>query len=428
MTVQITPSQLQGTITAIPSKSELHRALICAALCGDPTDILVPGNAYISESLIPDDISATVSCLRALGAAVTFSPNCFHVVPVRKRAISPVLNCRESGSTLRFLLPVAAACSSDPHFSGEGRLPDRPVGEMLSLLEKHGVKCSDFTLPFALSGVLSGGVLEIPGNVSSQYLTGLLLALPLLGNDSEIVLTTELRSSGYIDITTYILSRFGIEIVCDGNRYRVRHGCSYRSPGTVTIGGDWSNTSAFLIAGLLGDSNSITVENLDLSSVQGDREILNIIRSFGYDPMTGQSSVTTGSAQLTGTVIDIDPTPDLMPVLSIAALAAKGSTSFINASRLRLKESDRISSVETLIRSLNGSAESSADTLTVSESPDICGGTVDSFNDHRIVMAAAIASCLSGSPITVSHAEAVRKSYPSFFEDFISLGGTVNVI
>lgn len=428
MTVQITPSDLRGTVTAIPSKSELHRALICSALCEKPTDIIVPGSAYLSEAMIPDDINATVSCLRALGADIDFSPNLFRVTPFNSRADAPELNCRESGSTLRFLLPVAAACSDNPYFTGEGRLPERPIHDMLSVLSEHGVKCTGFTLPFSLSGTLSGGTFAIPGNISSQYLTGLLLALPLMSRGSEIVLTTELRSSGYIDITTDLLSRFGVKILRDGCRYRSADDSCFRSPGSITIGGDWSNASAFLIAGLLGKSNSVTVTNLDLNSSQGDKTVINVIRAFGHDPLCEAEKITVTSSPLHGAVIDIDPTPDLMPVLAVAAMEAQGSTSFVNASRLRLKESDRISSVEELVRSLNGRSVSSEDTLTVYESLDIKGGTVDPFNDHRIVMAASIASCISGSPVTITHAEAIRKSYPSFFEDFISLGGTVNVI
>ena len=428
MTVQITPSVLQGTVTAIPSKSELHRALICAAFCNTATDIIVPGSAYLSAEMIPDDINATVSCLSALGAIIDFSQNKFRVTPLSKRVSNPKLNCKESGSTLRFLLPVAAASSENAFFEGEGRLPERPIKDMITVLADHGVSSSASALPFELSGHLEGGTFTIPGDVSSQYLTGLLLTLPLLSQQSDIVLSTELRSSAYIDITIDMMKRFGVEVECEKNRYYLSSPSSYRSPGTLTIGGDWSNAAAFIVAGILGKNNSIEVDNLDLSSPQGDKAVIEILRSFGAEPIAGGSEVKTEGCDLHGTVVDIDPTPDLMPVLSIAAMKATGSTTFYNASRLRIKESDRIKSVEKLIQSLNGCAESTEDTLTVTASDGKAGGTVDSFNDHRIVMAAAIASCLAESPVLINDAQAINKSYPSFFEDLKSVGGKVDVI
>ncbi len=428
MTVQIVPSILKGTVTAIPSKSELHRALICASFCEKPTDIIVPGPAYAEQEIIPDDICATVSCLKALGASILFSPNRFHVTPISSVADAPQLDCQESGSTFRFLLPIAAACSRNAQFTGTGRLPERPIQELLSVLETHGIDTSSHRLPLKLSGALEGGNFLIPGNVSSQYLTGILLTLPLLPKGSDVLLSTELSSKSYIDITVDIMSKFGVEVLCEDGRYYLSESSSYCSPGTVIISGDWSNAATFLIAGAINKNNSISVSNLDINSPQGDRSVINILKSFGADISTVPEGITCHSDSLSGVKLDIDTTPDLMPVLAVAAMASFGNTLFFNAERLRGKESDRIHSVEEMVRSLKGQSQSALDSITINGNSHATGGVVDSFNDHRIVMAATIASCIADAPITILNAEAISKSYPSFFEDFRSLGGTVHVI
>ncbi len=428
MTVQILPSILKGSVTAIPSKSELHRALICASFCDKPTDIIVPGSAYSEAENIPDDIRATVSCLKELGADIVFTSNLFHVIPVSSTADYPILNCQESGSTLRFLLPVAAACSRNAHFTGSGRLPERPVQELLSVLVSHGISISSQTLPLFLSGSLTGGSFTVPGNISSQYLTGMLLTLPLLPSGSDILLSTELRSKAYIDITIEVMSKFGINIICKDNRYYVSGSSSYKSPGTVTIGGDWSNAAAFLIAGSINKKNAVIVSNLNCGSSQGDKSVINILHSFGASCENNDWGLSCSADNLSGIELDIDSTPDLMPVLAVAAMAASGKTVFINAARLRAKESDRISSVEKMAKALSVEAESFSDSLIIYGSSSVKGGIVDSCNDHRIVMAAAIASCITNNPVTITNAEAINKSYPTFFEDFRSLGGTVYVI
>ena len=428
MTVKIYPSILSGTIEAVSSKSELHRALICASFCNGPTDIIVTGSAYIDKDNIPDDINATISCLSALGSSIIFSPNKFHVCPISSMSQSPILDCRESASTLRFLLPIAAIYSRDAHFSGKGRLPERPVFELLSVLKEHGIEASSPSLPFNLSGTVSGGRFTVPGDVTSQYLSGLLLALPLLPEGSEILLSTRLSSGSYIDITLDIMSKFGVNIVNDQGRYYICDHSYYRSPGKITVSGDWSNASAFIVAGALNNKNSVTVNGLDPSSLQGDKSIIDILQQFDAISDQVHTGIHFSESNLHGTVINIDPIPDLLPVLSIAAMVSKGTTTFTNAERLREKESDRICSVEKLVNSLNGNAHSTADSITISGDSVVRGGKVDSFDDHRIVMAATIASCLSDTPITINNAEAIIKSYPTFFEDFEALGGIVHVI
>ena len=428
MDVEIIPSILKGTVSAIPAKSELHRALICASFADRETRIELPGTLYQNESNIPDDIRATVSCLQALGAEIRFEPGMFLVVPSHRTPGEVSLDCLESGSTLRFLLPVAAAVARKAVFTGHGRLPERPLSELLSALSGHGTVFSSERLPLESSGLLRSGTFRVPGNISSQYITGLLLAFPLLAGQSELQITTDLRSADYVQITADIMSRFGVDVQENHDQWTVSSSSGYRSPGTVRIGGDWSNAAPFLVMGLLGRGNALSVTGLDQQSRQGDRAAAVLLSSMGGKLSSEENTLHVSSSPLSGIRIDIDPTPDLMPVLAVAASSGSGRTEFTNAGRLRLKESDRIRSTAGLIRSLGGIATEAEDSLTVSAVPSLAGGEVDSGNDHRIVMAAAAASCMASGPVLIRGAEAVRKSYPTFFDDFISLGGVVHVL
>ena len=430
MDIRIDPGPLNGDIQAIASKSELHRMLICSAFADKPTGLLVSGSPYDGKHELPKDIQATLRCLRTLGAGFDILPGMIQVAPAMpdKKIQKPVLNCGESGSTFRFLLPVAAAVSENAAFSGEGRLPERPITELADALEQHGVTFSSRTLPFSIQGNPLGGIYEIPGNISSQYLTGLLLMLPLLDADAQIRLTTPLASAGYIDITTRIIKDFGIQVQCTDEVWKLCEFRSYQSPDRLAVGGDWSNTAAFLTASMLREENAIRCQSLLQDSPQGDRKILSLLESFGAEIAIDESGILTKKASLHGTEIDIDETPDLLPVLAIAGCAARGRTTFSNAARLRLKESDRIESVANLIRDLGGSVETTADSLTIHGSGSLRGGTVSAANDHRIVMAAAIAASLCDEPVIIHGAEAVTKSYPTFFEDFASVKGSVHVL
>ena len=430
MDVKILPGTLSGTLEAIPSKSELHRMLICAAFADNPTGILFAPSAYTDEAALPNDIRATISCLRALGAAFIVSPGRIAVTPAdpHKKADSPLLDCGESGSTLRFLLPVAAAVSEEPSFTGGGRLPERPIGELANALKNHGIRFSADKLPFTCSGVLSGGVFEIPGDISSQYLTGLLLALPLLPESGTIRLTTALRSSAYIDITEQVMSDFGIRIERSGNEFRTTGANRCHTPGTIRAGGDWSNMAAFLAASAMRKGNRIQCLGLRNDSCQGDKHVLDLLRGFGAGVHLTEDTITTEWQPLSGTSIDIDETPDLLPVLAAAGCAAEGETLFFNAGRLRLKESDRIESTARMIRSLGGTVRTTADSLVIEGNGSLKGGEVDAENDHRIVMAAAAASVICEEPVIIHGAEAVNKSYPGFWNDFRSLKGVCHVL
>lgn len=417
MNVCVTPAPLSGTIAAIPSKSEAHRLLILSALCGGETRLIMGGRG--------DDIDATIGCLSALGADVTVRPGHVTVRGLRGEPDVPLLDCRESGSTLRFLLPVAAVCCEKTLFTGRGRLPERPIGELVAVMRAHGVAFSAERLPFSTEGRLAGGAYELPGNVSSQYLTGLLLALPLAKQGSRITLTTRLESAAYLDITLAALRTFGASVSAADGVYEVPGGQAYASPGEITVGGDWSNAAFFLAAGALG--SPVRVTGLDADSAQGDRRVLDALRRFGADITIANDCVSVSPGRLTGCELDVSETPDLLPALAVVAASAESETRFFNAARLRLKESDRLTAASALINALGGSAQELPDGLIVRGGP-LLGGTVNSFHDHRIAMAAAIAAVNCAGPVTILDAGAVGKSYPAFFEDYARLGGIADVV
>ena len=417
MNIVIEPSPLKGEIAAIPSKSVAHRMLICAALADGPTTLRIPKTS--------DDIDATADCLRALGAAITVNNEDYIVEPIAQIENIPLLDCGESGSTLRFLLPVAAAAADRCRFDGHGRLPERPLSDLTDAMKEHGVSFDGEKLPFTIGGRLRGGIYRLPGNVSSQYITGLLLALPLCEEDSVIELTTALESASYIDITLSVLKTFGITVHCERNRYIIPGKQVFRSPGTLPVEGDWSNAAFFLTAAAL--NNDIAMTGLNPNSAQGDRKIIALLEQLGAVTQKDNGRLTLRSDDLKGCTIDIQDTPDLLPVLSVAAAFAQGKTTFINAARLRLKESDRLASSAAMIENLGGRADVGEDELTV-YGTGLIGGTVDSCNDHRIAMSAAVAATRCSKPVTILNAEAVKKSYPGFYNDYNKTGGKAHVL
>lgn len=412
MIATISPAQLGGTVSAIASKSDAHRLLILAALSRGETHLMLERRS--------EDIDATIHCLRALGAAIEILPDSVLVRGIERVNENPLLDCGESGSTFRFLLPVAAALCENARFTGGGRLPERPIGELMAVMQAHGVAFSAERLPFSIGGRLTGGSFSLPGNVSSQYLTGLLLALPLLTQDSEITLTTHLESAAYVDITLHALNRFGARVDVNGTRYTVSGGQTIQSPGKLRVDGDWSNAAFFLAAGALG--KQVVITGLDLDSPQGDKAILNCLRKFGAGVEATTETVTVSPAKLIGCTIDVSETPDLLPILAVLGACASGETRLVNAARLRLKESDRLSSVSTMLRTLGSRVKELPEALVITGGR-LTGGTVDSCRDHRIAMSAAIASICCEKSVTILGADAVKKSYPSFYTDFNRLGG-----
>lgn len=418
MKAVLKPSVLRGRLKAVPSKSEAHRLLVCAALADRPCALRLPSG--------PADIEATVRCLRALGAAFDRAGDTLRVTPTWRPVSNALLPCGESGSTLRFLLPVAAALGAPARFTGEGRLPERPLGELLDCLRARGAVFDREKLPLAVSGALSGGEFTLPGNVSSQYVTGLLLALPLLSEDSRIRLRSPLQSSGYVEMTLSALARFSVSVIRQTDGFFIPGGQRFRAPeGTVEVEGDWSNAAFFLAAGALG--GAVTVTGLNPDSRQGDRVIADLLERFGARVRREGDAVTVSPGRLRGQTIDLGDIPDLLPPLAVVAAAADGETRFLNAARLRLKESDRLSAAAELLRALGAEAEEGPDFLTVRGGKRLRGGAADSRGDHRLAMAAALAAVLSDGDIVLENPAAVVKSYPDFFSDYQRMGGICHV-
>ena len=389
MDVTITPRCLAGELTVIPSKSQAHRLLICAAFSDKPTLL------RCSES--NRDIEATADCLAALGARIIRTDSGYTVFPVETVPERAVLNCRESGSTLRFLLPVSGALGVDAVFTMEGRLPQRPLSPLWEEMERMGCALSRPTADTVrCTGKLHPGTYSIDGGVSSQYITGLLLALSLLEGPSFLEITEKTESRPYIELTKAAISLFGGDPEHPGEQ-------KLHSPGTVSVEGDWSNGAFFLAANELG--SHLNLHGLDMDSPQGDRAILEIL------PLLRGGTPRISAADI----------PDLVPILSVAAACNHGAV-FTDIRRLRMKESDRVASVIAMLESLGGRAEADENTMTVFPSR-LTGGTVDSCNDHRIAMSAAIAATVCTGSVTILGAQCVSKSYPSFWEEYRRLGG-----
>ncbi len=406
MDIQIKPSLLKGAVRAVASKSCAHRLLILSALADAPCRVEI---GQVSE-----DIEATARCLRALGARIEEDRGVFQVTPIDwEQPVHTTLDCGESGSTLRFLLPLAARLhpGSQIRFEGHGRLPERPNTALTQAMRLHGVEVSADFLPIEVQGNLTGGVYELPGNVSSQFITGLLMALPTWNEDSEIRFTTKVESESYIDLTISAMKVFGLRVDRTEQGYFIPGGQVIHAPDTVRAEGDWSNAAFFLAAGFLG--NEVEVTNLDRNSAQGDRAIVRVLEEL---------------KQPGGHIVDAADIPDLVPILSVAATQAAGTTEFVNAGRLRIKECDRLSAMHQCLSALGADVTETKEGLIVRGGRKLTGGTVSSFGDHRIVMSMAVAATVAEGPVTICGAQAVAKSYPTFFEDYQALGGDVRVL
>lgn len=409
---------LHGTITPPPSKSQAHRLLICAALGTEPCSIVC--------SSVNDDIMATMRCLNALGAKITFASGTFDVQPVSV-AKGGTLDCGESGSTLRFLMSVSAVLGADATFTGTGKLPQRPMGALTALLASHGMsfEChSADELPVTCRGSLRGGKFTIPGNISSQYLTGLLFALPLAAEDSEIEVTGGLTSASYIDMTIDALRIAGISVSRDGDIFRIKGNQHYRMPQRVVVEGDWSSAAFWVVAGVIG-KQPVTICGMNNASLQGDSAIIDHLRKMGAFITVDDDTVVAMPSQLFGTELDCMDTPDLVPVLSVAAAVAQGTTTFTNVGRLRFKESDRLAAMKSVLASFGIASSIGEDTFEVHGSSPVAVAPIDSFGDHRIAMSAAVMSLVAQGVTAIIGSGCVAKSYPSFFEDFTALGGVV---
>lgn len=414
MNQTISPGARTGSVRIPASKSQAHRLLICAALGAQPVTLRCDG--------ISADIAATVRCLRALGADITDDgAGTLHIVPIAGEMPEHAdLFCGESGSTLRFLLPVAGALGADVTFHMQGRLPQRPLSPLDAVLAAHGMTLRRDGALLHAGGQLRPGDYALPGDVSSQYISGLLMALPRLAGETTLIVTGGLESAGYIAMTEDALRLSGIRLKKDARTYTVPGGQTAQLPAQCRVEGDWSNAAFFLCMGALSPAG-ITVTGLAAASSQGDRAVLEVLRRFGADVHAQPDAVTVRRGALHGITIDAAPIPDLIPVLSVVAALAGGETQIVNAARLRLKESDRLESTAAMLRALGAQVTVRADGLTVCGRPALTGGTVDPQHDHRIAMAAAAAACGCTAPVTVQDRACTDKSYPRFWADLAAL-------
>lgn len=379
------------------------------------------------ENLVfSEDIEATCGVAAALGARFEREEDALAVSGAWPLAApeAPV-DCRESGSTLRFMIPLACLVGSPVEFRGAGELVTRPLGPYFDLFKKQGIRyVYDGRLPLTVEGKLKSGLFELPGNVSSQFITGLLYALPLLEGDSEIRLTTALESADYVDLTLQVMGRFGVEVCADGRgRYLIPGGQTYR-PSDYRVEGDFSQAAFWIAAGMLGDGLVLT--DLDQGTKQGDRRILDIARAMGADIRWSGGALRVGGGRPIGTVVDAAQCPDLVPIVAAMAAVGRGTTRIINAGRVRIKESDRLKAMAAELNKLGAKVAEEPEGLVIEGVERLSGGRVDGWNDHRIVMSLAVAAIASDGPVIIEGEGAVKKSYPGFFDDYAALGGSVS--
>ncbi len=420
--MNITVSKEQFNIShvnAISSKSMVHRLLIAAACSEEET--------FIRTNIFSDDMKSTAAVLAKMGASVSIEKDGFRITKPIHFTDKLEIDCMESGSTARFLLPLSIFCSESVTLTGHGALPSRPFKDLNDALRANGATIDGDHLPLSASGVLRAGTYTVPGNVSSQFISGLLFLLPLLKGDSRIQVVGKCESKDYINMTLEVLARAGIKIERSNDGFEVRGNQKYRFKGDITASGDWSNAAYILCMGAFRDS--VSVFGLDFNSLQGDKAIVDVLKNFGVgvdvDAHEGSMSVRPG--KLKGITLDVSNIPDLVPALSIVASAADGDTVFEHVERLRIKESDRVAAIQKLLNAIGIASETFMDEegenlIIYGKSSPATGSkpvTIDGFNDHRIVMAAAIAALKVDVSVTIVGAQAVNKSYPGFFEEIL---------
>lgn len=415
MRARITPAKIDsGNITIPPSKSLAHRAIICACLA--------PGRSVISNIDYSVDIRATIEGMRHLGASIKEDKDTLFIDGIETfQYDGDVVNCHESGSTLRFFLPLFSLTGKRATFSGSKRLIERPQNVYEMLFQEQGI---DFVRTYPniiIDGRLKPGELTLKGNVSSQFITGLLFALPLLEADSKIHIEPPFESRSYVDLTIQMLKRFQIIVEYEDAYTLAIKGNQQYQPTDVLIEGDYSQLVFWASLGVL--NHSVETHGLDLHSLQGDKKTIDIFQSMNAGIKVLDDGYQFCPGTLNGTVIDLNDCPDLGPMLFALATQANGKTTFQNAGRLRIKESDRIEAMETELKKLGCSISSTFGTVTITGPVKLQGNvTLHGHNDHRIVMALSILATIADEPITIDDAQAISKSYPGFFKDLASCG------
>lgn len=415
MRARITPAKIDsGNITIPPSKSLAHRAIICACLA--------PGRSVISNIDYSVDIRATIEGMRHLGASIKEDKDTLFIDGIETfQYDGDVVNCHESGSTLRFFLPLFSLTGKRATFSGRKRLIERPQNVYEMLFQEQGI---DFVRTYPniiIDGRLKPGELTLKGNVSSQFITGLLFALPLLEADSKIHIEPPFESRSYVDLTIQMLKRFQIIVEYEDAYTLAIKGNQQYQPTDVLVEGDYSQLVFWASLGVL--NHSVETHGLDLHSLQGDKKTIDIFQSMNAGIKVLDDGYQFCPGTLNGTVIDLNDCPDLGPMLFALATQANGKTTFQNAGRLRIKESDRIEAMETELKKLGCSISSTFGTVTITGPVKLQGNvTLHGHNDHRIVMALSILATIADEPITIDDAQAISKSYPGFFKDLASCG------
>ncbi len=412
MNVTVTKTEYFGEVEAVPSKSYAHRLIISACLKKGKTIIKGVGNS--------EDVLATARCMNALGATVELKDGDAIISGIDKLNKDAILDAGESGSTLRFLLPIVVALGAEAKFTGRGKLLSRPNDALVKALNENGGKVDGVNA----FGKLKSGVYEIDATVSSQYITGLLYALPLLEGDSKIVFIGEPVSKSYLDITKEILILSGIKFAEEKNGYIVYGGQSFNLPKEVVCEGDWSSAAFMLVAGAIGES--VKIKGLNLNSGQGDKIVLDVLNSFGASVTVEENTINVSKGANKAFYINLENAPDLAPILSVLGACAEGESRLYGVERLRIKESDRISAILDMLKGAKIEAFYNGEYLSITgrkPSASIFNG----YNDHRIVMSAVILSGLAEGKSTVTDSEAVNKSYPTFYEDLKRIGGKFNV-
>ena len=426
MKIKIRPGKLNGTIEIPPSKSYSHRAVIAAALAENGK------KSKIDNLKFSVDITTTTDIMENWGAEIERFESALEIIGNGGK-VAPrdkYVQCNESGSTIRFLIPVGITSENELVFDGKGKLVDRPLDSYYRIFDKQGLKyeTTDGKLPLTVNGKLKPGNYEIDGNISSQFITGLLYALPLLEGDSKLIINKNLESKGYVDLTLEILKLAGIEIVNnDYKSFDIRGNQTYK-PFDYTVEGDYSQVAFWIVAGIISANrdNEVKCLHVNKNSLQGDREIIEIVTRMGAKLEIFDDYVIVKPSKTKGTVIDISQCPDIGPVLTVLAALSEGETRIINGERLRIKESDRITSIKTELNKLGGNVSEEGDSLIIQGVDGFTGGvTVSAWNDHRIAMSLAIASTRCEKEIILEEAESVRKSYPHFWDDFVKMGGEI---
>lgn len=411
----VSPSPLLGRVYSIASKSYAHRSFIMASLADKPSVICGQASGI--------DTKATINALQTLGADIGDHEDYYTIYPISDFNQDKLINVKESGSTLRFLLPLVAVLGINCTITGEGRLAERPNESLIESLRHAGAVIDGDTLPLKVSGAAKSNEITIRADISSQYVSGLLMAMQTMPYPSYLSLEGELKSKNYVDITIDCMHSFGVNVEHTPDRYRLPGG-GFHAPQSFIVEGDWSNAAFWLVAGAI--NGRINVNNLNINSFQGDKEIINILKKANATILIKDKSVETMGSMLTAFEYDMENYPDLVPITAVLASMCKGTSVLHSVDRLRLKESDRIESTLNMLHAFGINAEYRDSDLIIEGGTPIGGNVVDGANDHRIVMSAAILAACSKEGATITDENAVNKSYQNFFEDFVNLGGKIN--